>query len=135
MSCHRLYFLFSVLRKRTDKHKQWSLGNDKIGEDNNYKYFVAYFSRSLRSNYHITKYLKENMDKKSMIRVLGKHGNFNRNCTMEFRFTPNYWTWVSHVGLQSRSLHYLNSSSVSCALHLISMFLLLDSLQYREYQK
>jgi hypothetical protein len=21
------------------EHKQWSLGNDKIGEDNNYKYF------------------------------------------------------------------------------------------------
>jgi hypothetical protein len=30
---------FVVVGKRTDKHKQWSLGNDKIGEDNNYKYF------------------------------------------------------------------------------------------------
>ena len=29
---------FVVVGKRTDKHKQWSLGNDKIGEDNNYKY-------------------------------------------------------------------------------------------------
>jgi hypothetical protein len=67
---------------KTEPHKQRSLGNDKIGEDNNYKYFGAYFLRNLRPNYHITKYLKENMDKTSMIRVLGKHGNFNRNCTM-----------------------------------------------------
>ena len=28
-----------VVGKRTDKHKKWSLGNDKIGEDYNYKYF------------------------------------------------------------------------------------------------
>jgi hypothetical protein len=26
---------FVIVGKRTDKHKQWSLGNDKIGEDNN----------------------------------------------------------------------------------------------------
>ena len=110
-------------------------GNDKIGEDDNYKYVGAYFSRRLRPNYHITNYLKKNMDKTSMIRVLGKHGNFNRNCTMEFRFMPHYWTWVFHMGLQSRSLNYLNSSNVSCALNLISMFLLLNSLPYREYQQ
>jgi hypothetical protein len=30
---------FVVVGKRTDKHKQWLLGNDKIGEDYNYKYF------------------------------------------------------------------------------------------------
>jgi hypothetical protein len=30
---------FAIVGKRTDKHKQWSLGNDKIGEDYNYKYF------------------------------------------------------------------------------------------------
>jgi len=34
---------FVVVGKRTDKHKQWTLGNDKIGEDNNYKYFGVYF--------------------------------------------------------------------------------------------
>jgi hypothetical protein len=28
-----------VVGKRPDKHKEWSLGNEKIGEDNNYKYF------------------------------------------------------------------------------------------------
>jgi hypothetical protein len=39
-------------------------GNDKIGEDDNNKYFGAYFSRRLRPNYHITKYLKENMDER-----------------------------------------------------------------------
>jgi hypothetical protein len=126
---------FVVVGKRTDKHKQWSLCNDKIGEDNNYKYFGASFSRILRLNYHITIYLKKNMEKTSMIRVLGKHGNFNRNCTMEFRFMPHYWTWVFHMGLQSRSLNYLNYSNVSCALKLISIFLLLNSLQYREYQQ
>ena len=110
-------------------------GNDKIGEDDNYKYVGAYFSRRLRPNYHITNYLKTNMDKTSMIRVLGKRDNFNRNCTMEFRFMPHYWTCVFYMGLQSRSLNYLNSSNVSCALNFISMFLLLNSLQYREYQQ
>ena len=110
-------------------------GNDKIGEDDNNKYFGAYFSRRLRPNYHITNYLKENMNKTSMIRVLGKHGNFNRNCTMEFRFMPHYWTCVFHMGLQSRSLNYLNSSNVSCALTFIYMFLLLNSLQNGEYQQ
>ena len=79
--------------------------------------------------------MKTNMDKASMIRVLGKHDNFNRNCTMELRLTPHYWTWVFHMGLQSRSLNYLNSSNVSCELNVISMFLLLNSLQYREYQQ
>jgi hypothetical protein len=54
---------------------------------------------------------------------------------MEFRVMPQYWTWVFRMGLQSRSLNYLNSSNVSCALNFISMFLLLNSLQYREYQQ
>jgi len=54
---------------------------------------------------------------------------------MEFCFTPHYRTWVFHVGFQSRSLNYLNSRNASCALNLLYMFLLLNSLQYREYQK
>ena len=109
-------------------------GNDKIGEDDNYKYVGAYFSRRLRPNYHITNYLKKNMDKTSMIRVLGKHGNFNRNCTMESRFMPHYWTGVFHMGLQRRSLNSLDTSAVLCALNFISMFLFLNSLQYGEYR-
>jgi hypothetical protein len=64
-----------IVGNRTDKHKQWSLDNDKFGEDDNDKYLGVYFSRNLKSNYHITKHLKTIMDNKinSMIRIVGKH--------------------------------------------------------------
>jgi hypothetical protein len=47
---------------------------------NEYKYLGVYFSRSLKFNYHINSYLKENADQKLnyCIRILGEHGNFNR---------------------------------------------------------
>lgn len=48
-----------VVGKRTDKYKQQSLDNDKIGEDDNYKYFGVYFSRILKPSSHITKHLKK----------------------------------------------------------------------------
>ena len=56
----------SIVGNRTDKHKQWSLDNDKIGEDDNDKYLGVYFSRNSQSNYHITKHLEK------------KHGQQNK---------------------------------------------------------
>jgi hypothetical protein len=55
-------------------------GGDLIEEVNEYKYLGVYFSRSLKFNYHINSYVKENADQKLnyCIRILGEHGNFNR---------------------------------------------------------
>jgi hypothetical protein len=51
-----------------------------IEETNEYKYLGVYFSRSLKPTHHIGNHIKDNIDNKlnGMIRILGKHGNFNR---------------------------------------------------------
>ena len=69
-----------VVGKRVNRSKQWKLGADLIEEVNEYKYVGVYFSRSLKFNYHIHSYVKENADQKLnyCIRILGEHGNFNR---------------------------------------------------------
>ena len=69
-----------VVGKRVNRSKQWKLGSDLIEEVNEYKYLGVYFSRSLKFNYHINSYVKENADQKLnyCIRILGEHGNFNR---------------------------------------------------------
>ncbi|VDH99015.1 Hypothetical predicted protein [Mytilus galloprovincialis] len=66
--------------KKKDSDKKWYLGNDLIEEVNEYKYLGVYFSRSLKSTYHIEQYLKENFQRKinHAIRILGEHGDFNR---------------------------------------------------------
>ena len=48
---------------------------------NEYKYVGVYLSRSLKFNYHINSYVKENADQKLnlyYIRILGEHRHFNR---------------------------------------------------------
>ena len=69
-----------VIGQRVDKNKLWRLGNSLIEEKEEYKYLGIYFSRNLKVTHHITKYLKENIENKlnGMLRILGKHGNFNR---------------------------------------------------------
>jgi hypothetical protein len=69
-----------VVGKRVNRYKQWKLGSDLIEEVKEYKYLGVYFSRSLKFNYHINSYVKENADQKLnyCIRILGEHGNFNR---------------------------------------------------------
>jgi hypothetical protein len=66
--------------ERVNRSKQWKLGSDLIEEVNEDKYLDVYFSRSLKFNYHINSYVKENADQKLnyCIRILGEHGNFNR---------------------------------------------------------
>jgi hypothetical protein len=39
-------------------------GGDLIEQVNEYKYLGVYFSRSLKFNYHINSYVKENADQK-----------------------------------------------------------------------
>jgi hypothetical protein len=53
-----------VLVVRVNRSKQWKLGSDLIEEINEYKYLGVYFSRSLKFNYHINSYVKENADQK-----------------------------------------------------------------------
>ena len=70
-----------VVGKRVNRSKQWKLGSDLIEEVNEYKYVGVYFSRSLKFNYHINSYVKENADQKLnlyYIRILGEHRHFNR---------------------------------------------------------
>jgi hypothetical protein len=69
-----------VIGKRIDKSNKWVLGDTYIEETNEYKYFGVYFSRSLNPAQHIGNHIKDNIDNKlnGMIRILGKHGNFNR---------------------------------------------------------
>ena len=69
-----------VLVVRVNRSKQWKLGSDLIEEINEYKYLGVYFSRSLKFNYHINSYVKENADQKFnyCLRILGEHRHFNR---------------------------------------------------------
>jgi hypothetical protein len=52
----------------------------KVGELNEYKYLGVYVTRTLKSNYHVQTYIKDNMDNKInfMSRILAEHGNLNR---------------------------------------------------------
>jgi hypothetical protein len=69
-----------VVGKRIDKSNKWVLGDTYIEETNEYKYLGVYFSRSLKPIHHIGNHIKDNIDNKlnGMIRILGKHGYFNR---------------------------------------------------------
>ena len=51
-----------------------------IEETNEYKILGVYFSRSPKPIQHIGNNIKDNIDNKlnGMIRILGKHGTFNR---------------------------------------------------------
>jgi hypothetical protein len=80
-----------VVGQRIDKNRKWYLGNEKIDETDNYKYLGVYLSRNLKPTHHILKYLKENLENKlnGMVRILGKHGEFNR-----VEFGNALWTSV-----------------------------------------
>ena len=56
------------------------MGSDVLKETNEYKYIGVYFPRSLGFSYHITCYLKENLEKKYnyIITLLGEQVSFNR---------------------------------------------------------
>ena len=69
-----------VVGKRIDKNKLWYLGSDSIEECDTYKYLGVYLSRNMKPIYHVSTFLKENIERKlnCMVRILGQHGNFNR---------------------------------------------------------
>ena len=66
-------------------------GISEIDETDNYKYLGVYLSRNLKPTHHILNYLKENLENKlnGMVRILGKHGEFNR-----VEFGNALWTSV-----------------------------------------
>ena len=80
-----------VVGKRLDKNKKWYIGPNCIEETEVYKYLGVYVSRNMKPIYHINTYLKDNISTKlnGMVRILGKHGNFNR-----IEFGNALWTSV-----------------------------------------
>ena len=63
----------------------------KIDETDNYKYLGVYLSRNL-------KYLKENLENKlnGMVRILGRHGDFNRVEFGNALWTPVIRPCIAH---------------------------------------
>jgi hypothetical protein len=53
-----------VVSRRIDREKVWKLGDNCIHETNEYKYLGVYVTRTLKSNYHVQTYIKDNMDNK-----------------------------------------------------------------------
>jgi len=81
-----------VVGKRIDKSNKLVLGDTYIEETNEYKYLGVYFSRSLKPTQHIGNHIKNNIDNKlNGIRILGKHGNFNR-----IEFGSALWNSILH---------------------------------------
>jgi len=73
--------------KRINKSNKWVLGDTYIEETNEYKYLGVYLSRSLKPTQHIGNHIKDKLN--GMIRILGKHGNFNR-----IEFSSALWNSV-----------------------------------------
>jgi hypothetical protein len=57
-----------------EKEKVWKLGDNCIHQTNEYKYMGVYVTRTLKSNYHVQTYIKDNMDNKInfMSRILDR---------------------------------------------------------------
>jgi hypothetical protein len=64
-----------VVGKCIDKSNKWVLEDTYIEETNEYKYLGVYLSCSLKPTQHIGNHFKDKLN--GMIRILGKHGNFN----------------------------------------------------------
>ena len=109
-----------VVGQRIDKNRKWYLGNEKIDETDNYKYLGVYLSRNLKPTHHILKYLKENLENKlnGMVRILGKHGEFNR-----VEFGNALWTSVIRPCIAHGCSIWLPSSEAQRNL--------LQSIQYK----
>ena len=58
-----------------DKSNKWVLEDTYIEETNEYKYLGVYLSCSRKPTQHIGNHIKDKLN--DMIRILGKHGNFN----------------------------------------------------------
>ena len=79
-----------------------------------------YFSRTLKPNYHVNHYLRENLENKlnGLTRILGKHGNFNR-----IEFGNALWISVLRPTIAHCCSTWIPSSQTQRDL--------LQSLQYR----
>jgi hypothetical protein len=109
-----------VVGKHIDKSNKWVLEDTYTEETNEYKYLGVYFSRSLKPTQHIGNHIKDNIDNKlnGMIRILGKHGNFNR-----IEFGSALWNSVLRpTAAHGRSVWFPSS---------VAQKDLLESLQYQ----
>ena len=109
-----------VIGKRTDKNKLWYIGHTSIEEADTYKYLGVYFSRNLKSSYHINTYVKSNIENKlnGMIQILGRHGHFNR-----IGFGTALWESVIKPTISHACAVWLQSSTAQSDF--------IESLQYR----
>lgn len=109
-----------VIGKRVNKSKRWHLGQNTIEEANEYKYLGVYFSRSLKFNYHIKSYVKENAERKLnyCIRILAEHGRFNR-----FNFGDALWNSVLRPSVSHGCTVWLPTSNAHVEA--------LESIQYK----
>jgi hypothetical protein len=66
-----------VVGKRIEREKVWKLGDNCIHETNEYKYLGVYVTRTLKSNYHVQTYIKDNMNNKInvMSRIPAEQGH------------------------------------------------------------
>jgi hypothetical protein len=98
-----------VVGKRIGREKVWKLGDNCIHETNEYKYLGVYVTRTLKSNYHVQTYIKDNMDNKInvMSRILAEHGNFNR-----VEFGDALWNSVLRRSISHCCGAWLTSSKV-----------------------
>ena len=99
-----------VVGRRIDREKVWKLGDNCIHETNEYKYLGVYVTRTLKSNYHVQTYIKDNMDNKInfMSRILAEHGNFNR-----VELGNGLWNSVLLPSISNRCGAWLTSSKVN----------------------
>ena len=99
-----------IVGRRIDREKVWKLGDNCIHETNEYKYLGVYETRTLKSNYHVQTYIKDNMDNKInfMSRILAEHDNFN--CV---EFGDALWNSVLRPSISHCCGAWLTSSKVN----------------------
>ena len=64
-----------VVGRRIDRGKVWTLCDNCIHDTNEYKYLGVYVTRTLKSNYHVQTYIKDNIDNKInfILRIPAEH--------------------------------------------------------------
>ena len=109
-----------VVGRRIDRGKVWTLCDNCIHDTNEYKYLGVYVTRTLKSNYHVQTYIKDNMDNKInfILRIPAEHGNFNR-----VEFGDALWNSVLRPSISHCCGAWLTSSKVNEDL--------LSSIQFR----
>ena len=85
-----------VVGRRIDREQVCELDDSCIHETNEYKYLGVYVPSTLKVNYHVQAYIKDNMDNNInfMSRILVEHDNFNR---VETRYGIQFFDLQFHI--------------------------------------